>query len=346
MIDWITAKIPCLHVPLKTGAVMRIGPDGEVEWSTVCRTSVRGSYDNAIQVRSLGSDGNGHAEILHIDGNPSKFLQGHNIVGSDDLIGLITATLPRLVYSLCDAGLATPFLENSIDWPAVRNGEFEVDRLDINYMFELPSRSDVNAWLRSAEYSSHTRHGRPRNDKGTVYWGKQSRRWSLKAYSKAAEIEGRGAHRLPDDPRFKPLQDWVQNKLRLEVVLRQMELRQLGITQAKDIQAERVREVYGQYLGRLEMAEKVLLNDQQALELPRAARATYLMWKQGMVPFDVLPRPTFYRHRKKLLEHGIDISNPPPVASGGNVVPLLRVLEAKPVEVPQWAYDQRLIAVA
>lgn len=344
MIDWVTAKIPCLHVPIKAGQVMRISPDGAVEWATVCRTMVTGSFDNAISVRSQDSDGEGHATILHISGNPAKYLQGHNVVGSDDLITLVYRTMQRVVLSLIDSGLATPFLENSVDWQKLLSGDYELDRLDINYLYELGSRSDVNAWLRAAEFTSHTRHGRPRNDKGTVYWGKQSRRWSIKAYSKAGEIEQKGAHSLPLFDRFKPLRDWVQNKLRLEVVLRQMELRDKGVKFARDVPAEKVRELYSEYIGRLQMSEKIILSDETALKLPRSVAGTYHLWKQGGMPFDILPKPTFYRHRRTLLEFGVDISNPPPFSSGSNVVPLIKVLEAKPVSIPEWAYKTGLIA--
>ncbi|BBB26243.1 phage/plasmid replication protein, II/X family [Amphritea japonica] len=346
MIDWVTGKLPCLHAPLKSGSVMKVSPEGEVEWSTLLRVAITGSFESSINVKSLGSDGQGHAEFLHVDGNPTKFVQGHNVFGTDDISEITYMAAHRIVSFLIESGAASVFLSNSMDYPAISNGDFEIDRIDINYMFELPSRSDVNAWLRAAEYNSHTRHGRAVNSKGTVYWGKNSRRWSLKAYCKAAEIEGGKKHRLPEGDRFTKLKDWVQNKLRLELTLRQLELRKLGIVKAKDLRPERVKEIYNEYIGRLEMGEKVILNDEESLAIPRSARCTYLMWKQGMVPFDMLPKPTFYRHRKQLLEHGVDISNPPPVAASSNVVPMLKVLEAKPVEIPQWAYDQRLIAVA
>jgi II/X family phage/plasmid replication protein len=346
MIDWITCKIPCLHVPIQAGQVMKLTPDGEVEWASVCRTQVAGAFDNTISVRSLGSDGEGHATELHFSGNPAKFLQGHNIIGGDDIPALVDLAMQRVVLQLVDADLVTPFFQNAVDWAAIRSGRFELDTFDVNYMYQLPSRSDVNAWLRAAEYCSHTRHGRPRNDKGTVYWGKNSRRWSIKGYGKAAEIEGKGKHKLPDHPRFKPLRDWVQDKLRLELRLRQLELRDLGIKYACDVPPARVRELFSDYIGRIEMTEKMTLSDDVVLKLPRSLAGTYHLWKAGNTPFDILPKPTFYRHRKKLLEYGVDISNPPPFAAGNNVVPLVRVLEAKPVEIPQWAFERRLIAVA
>lgn len=345
MIDWVTAKIPCIHVPIKAGQVMRLSPNGDIEWSTACRTQILGSFDSSISVRSQDSDGNGHATILHFSGNPAKFLQGHNVFGSDDLITLVYRSMQRICLSLSDSNLVTPFFEKSVDWSALASGDYEVDRFDVNYLYCLPSRSDVNQWLRAAEYTSHTRHGRPRNEKGTCYWGKNSRRWSIKAYSKAAEIERRDTHGLPPIQRFEKLREFVQNKLRLEVVLRQMELREQGIKYARDITPEKVQALFAQYLGRLQMSETLILSDQQQMKLPRKLQGTYLLWKQGITPFDVIPKATFYRHRNELLtQFGIDISNPPPFASGSNVVPLIKVLEAKPVEIPQWAYTSGLIA--
>ena len=50
--------------------------------------------------------------------------------------------------------------------------------------------------------------------------------------------------------------------------------------------------------------------------------------------------------RKELLEFGVDVTFPMRTddeADYSNVIPLLRVLEAKPVEVPDWAYENKLI---
>jgi II/X family phage/plasmid replication protein len=57
----------------------------------------------------------------------------------------------------------------------------------------------------------------------------------------------------------------------------------------------------------------------------------------------ILPRKTFYRYRKQLQEHGIDIAVRQPHEDRSNVVPLMRVLEAKPAPIPDWAYGTHLL---
>jgi II/X family phage/plasmid replication protein len=76
-------------------------------------------------------------------------------------------------------------------------------------------------------------------------------------------------------------------------------------------------------------------------DLPGSLRGAYALWKEGHDLRQVYSRPTFYRYRSKLLEHGIDIS----IKQEGrpdNVVPLVRILEARPVGVPDWAIGTNL----
>ena len=52
---------------------------------------------------------------------------------------------------------------------------------------------------------------------------------------------------------------------------------------------------------------------------------------------------TYYRYRKELLEFGIDIANVQDVDKPlDNVVPLVRVLEALPASIPDWAYEKKI----
>jgi II/X family phage/plasmid replication protein len=52
----------------------------------------------------------------------------------------------------------------------------------------------------------------------------------------------------------------------------------------------------------------------------------------------MLARNTFYRHRRALLEHDIDISilNTKDNQNISKIVPLCKVLELKPAEFPHW----------
>ncbi|RTS67863.1 hypothetical protein DY947_33010, partial [Pseudomonas aeruginosa] len=96
MIDWIAAMIELHHAPLSSGAVVCIEADGTVAWETPRKMLVRGSHDSTIHIRSVGGDGQGNATHLYIDGNPSKWLQGHNLVGSCDLVALVWDAFQRL----------------------------------------------------------------------------------------------------------------------------------------------------------------------------------------------------------------------------------------------------------
>jgi II/X family phage/plasmid replication protein len=75
----------------------------------------------------------------------------------------------------------------------------------------------------------------------------------------------------------------------------------------------------------------------EVLETLRPAlRLAVQAWEAGSDLRQQLPHRTFYKYRKELLPHGIDIATRMP-REVSNVVPLYRVLEAKPVQVPDWA---------
>ena len=55
-----------------------------------------------------------------------------------------------------------------------------------------------------------------------------------------------------------------------------------------------------------------MLKDDVLDSLPPRLRLTYQAWLNGDDLKSVLPRPTFYRYRKQILEYGIDISTKSP----------------------------------
>jgi II/X family phage/plasmid replication protein len=335
MIDWVTCQLPLLHEPLDSGAVFKVDQSGEVEWHTRCRVQVEGSHSSSIQVRSIGSNGAGQATGLSFSGNPSKFLQGHNIFGSDDLVSLMYDAFRKLLRVLH----ISPQLS---DLRAVKQGAYPVSTVDINQSFELPTRQDVLAWIRAAEYKSKTRHGRPSMKGSTLYWGKSSQRWALKTYSKGEEIQA-PKHRLPVALSETPLAQWADNKLRIELRLKKKMLSELNVTQANELTILRARDLFNDFVRKLEMSEQVALTSERQLDLPQRLRSTYILWRNGEDLRYTLPKPTYYRHRKELLGHGIDIALRADSLHKSNVVPLIRVLEATPAQVPSWAFEQALV---
>lgn len=355
MIDWLTIKIPFKHLHLNGGMILSINPDGTVEWESarrqmVCscrsdvdengektRNSLCGSHCTNVAVKSDGSLDNDHAEFLMISGNPAKYLQGHNIWGSDDLCGLTDAMLAQLLPKL---GL----VYDDFTQARVLAGNFTVAMIDINYSYELENQEDVMAFIHAAEFKARARAGRATTRPGTIYFGQHSRRWALKMYSKFNEItKGGKGHKLSPAlwEHQDKLLDWTRNILRIELRLLSKELKQLELTNAADLQRN-IQKLFVEYKGKIVMNEQRRIVGKKLMELPSKLRATYALWQAGHHMAEILSKPTYYRHRKELLPYGIDLTITCEKAES-NVVPFIRVLEAKPASIPDWAYSDNLI---
>jgi II/X family phage/plasmid replication protein len=91
MIDWVTATLPfSSSKKFVGGRVLSIDSEGEIEWQSEKRLPVVGSHDARPHIVSKGEG------VIDISGNPTKFLQGHNLFGSDNLVGLVLETMRRM----------------------------------------------------------------------------------------------------------------------------------------------------------------------------------------------------------------------------------------------------------
>lgn len=329
MIDWLKVRIPHVHKPISGGAVVVVEPCGTVSKEYPRPLSVPGSYESSIQVTSYGSDGQGNATHMIINGNPAKFLQGHNVVGSDNASKLL-----RIAYKyICKQLDLIP--ENYSDSAVLLRW------VDINYMYELPSLTDVRSWLSAAEFSARTRSGRAVAKGSTIYLQKHSRRWAVKFYSKFDEF---AAHPLPDQLRNTGLIKYAENLLRVELRLLAKELEKIGIKYLSDLPVEKVQKIYGDYMKKIILKDRVRLPQKTIFNLPSTVRGTYTIWHDGHDVKNLLTRPTFYRHRKILLEYGVDISLTAPTSNTNNVIPLMRTLTAAQTQIPAWVHEQKLVA--
>jgi II/X family phage/plasmid replication protein len=334
MIDWLDFVIEVLHDPIPAGRIMSIKHSGETEFDVPKRMPVEGSYSSQILVRSQGGDGTGQATELYISGNPSKFLQGHNVFGSDNLCRLAAG----VVAKVCDS-LGIP-----AELPIVKakTGRFEVKRIDITHSFAFASRSEVQAVLGALAIKSRTRMGRATATGSTVYHGKNSRRHSVKFYCKGDELEAGKKHRLPEELKDSGIKEFADNLLRCEVTLRRKELADIEATEGRHFTDQVINELYWSYFRRVEMAPQADIPSKEIEHMPRAIRSTYLLWKEGVDVQPMMSKATFYRHRHDLLGYGVDIAIQ---KEGGetNVIPLFRTITGTPVSVPEWAYSKGLI---
>jgi II/X family phage/plasmid replication protein len=98
-----------------------------------------------------------------------------------------------------------------------------------------------------------------------------------------------------------------------------------------------------EYLQGLQLPDNMPLSDEVLNTLPLRLKGVYAMWAAGHDLRAQMSSSAFYRWRRQMLAYGVDlliVQNP----ENSNVVPMVRLLEARPAEIPQWAYDRGLVA--
>lgn len=330
MIDWLKMIAPLHHDRvIADGQVLSVSSDGDIQWQVHKRRKLRGSHEADLQVRTheFGHDLGG--TFLEVDGNPVKWFQGHNIFGTDDVHGLALATLDRV----CEILSVEPTPQDRLRW---QFGDIRLQRVDVTYSYQLDSPAQVQAYVRSMEQSAHMRHRGPGVMKdGTLYFGMNSRRWALKVYSKGQEVKATG-HRPPSSV-LPAVIELAGPLVRFEVVLRRMELKRLGLGRVCDWPLGLPCQVHAEYLEHLDMTENVTLTTAAIADLSPRLRAAYQCWLDGHDLRQMYPRKTFYRYRRELLKHGIDVAVKQP-RDRSNVVPLVHTLVARPWSPPEWVY--------
>jgi len=341
-IDWLSCYARPRDPVYRAGRIwtpardIRITPDGQIESERPALSRTRGSFDSAIQWGSeTGSE-------LYVSGNHVKFLQGHNLFGSSDYLGLLWAAGMQ-----CRQAGTMPFPGPST-WRAL---DLEVipTRIDITRSFRFDSQRDAEAWLRESAATAHS--GRMKKDLtniGTVYFGKNSRRWSLKMYLKAPELRARGRmHRLTallKSSQRRRLLDWSEGVIRFELTLRGMEIKD---NPTLNLGPAGLLDTWQTYFDRIDFnrnAEAATMTDITETELKPAERNVLTLWRCGVDPRRTTPRATWYRYRGRILQIvGVDIAEPATPVEAQKVVKL----DAKgwdPEPLADLVYDPEPIA--
>jgi len=337
-VDWISAFCEsrgfaaCGYKPYATGRLLLVGRDGEVEEERSRGLVLEGSFDSRLLVQSrTGAD-------LYLSGNPVKFIQGHNLYGPADPV--------RLFF---DAGWevrkAIGLFPSAHTWSANDFVGPRFTRIDLTRSYRFPSTAAARCWLREVGGTARSRHGGSVCTDGTVYFGKNSTRWSLKLYHKGDELLARRkGHRLPDElPQRERLLQWAEGVVRFELTLRSKELEKLDVTQWQPL------EVWQRYFGKVTWNQNAQMVEADMLEvgLPSEMRKTLALWRAGVDPRPLLgSRATYYRHRQTLLkEVGVDIAVPPPKLPAGTDAPAATLdpkgWDPEPLEGYAWNPSER-----
>lgn len=368
MVDFLTVEMPDpFGVDINGGEVIKVGADGVIDWSTLCKKTIKGSWDSSLVIRNVtdcdtldeyensspanmpGRVVDGLVETrtrkrgLELSGNPAKFVQGHNLFGSADPGEVLLKALRKFVSATWQGPLIAERFQPNI-------AAAKISRIDLTASWLLPREGDVLPFLRALEervWCPYRGRG-VQSDPGTLYYGladkgKRAKDWQLKIYAKGMEV---GRRPLPSFAMEVPgLLDEVNRTVRVELTLRTRELKRLGLRCVGDWTPEKVGEVWRSYVDRLDFGESAMTLDSTDLaELgikPRLLDAIS-SWKAGNDMRAGRSKASFYRLRAEVREAtGYDIASPVPKS---NVVPLRRVIEAKPALYPVWA-DQLTAAL-
>lgn len=329
MIDWLTLRVVSGFTP-DAGCVMKVKPGGEVEWRIATRLPVEGSHSQNVHIRTAAWGGKRIYGNLEIAGNPAKFLQGHNLFGSENLVALAAAFV-RKVYEVIGYEPTAGELE------LIDAGRMCLMRIDINRNSDFGNEGRALAAIRGLAECSHLSHrGRGSLVKeGTVYWGQKSRYFSLKAYAKAQELR---KHRLPKDlPMVAQLATFSEGIVRREVTIwaRELQHRKLHVLSNWLILGKSPAIIFDELFGKLTISEATM-RESKLDAIPPRLRSVYQLWEDGHDLREIFPTRTWYRHRKALLALGVDIAVKRP-RERTNVVPLVVTLVGREVGVPDWA---------
>jgi II/X family phage/plasmid replication protein len=343
MVDWLTCELPDpVGIPVNAGELIRIDRDGQVEWSAPARLQVEGSHSSSMTFRAIGLPpdlrGIGQSVVdssLVVSGNPAKFLNGHNLFGSDDVAGLLDATVRKAKDAIWP---------DLFELPELDLAEAKISRIDLTASWVLDRAEDVMPYLRAMEETIWCPYrGRGVFDIGgsTLYYGrtdkgKRAKDWAIKLYWKGAEVS---AHPLPEAAYvISELFEELNRTIRVELTLRTSELKRLGLTTIGRWSPARVREIWEAYVAKLDFGEATInldAVDVGQLDLkPRHALAL-AAWKAGNDMRACMQPRSFQRLRKELkVLTGFDIANPRPKS---NIVPLQRAVVATAAGLPRWA---------
>lgn len=350
MVDWLMCRIKFRHPRIESGHRWRTDKYGVLIQQNAVRERYEGSYESTISLVSNDiTECRDFGESLFIDGNITKFLQGHNIVGIDDL----NLLLCKFMESLCKT-TGWDFYPEARQ--AIMRGDYVVKRIDLNHNFELSSMANVEPFLQALEQQCRSMAGRASRVQNTVFFNQRSKRWAFKFYNKFIEIVNGGKkHAIPHVFMDSPLLEWSRTKIRAELVMRAREL--VTFAQTKDQYTDHcygyhlqdnLIDIFDKYLGRIHMAGQVTLQSDKLHQLPNHLIGIYTQWEQGLNLKANYKKSTFYRHRKQLLEHAdIDIALPCTIhhETQTNVVQLKRIIDVQRVHtLPDKFFELGLVA--
>lgn len=312
-IDWVKARIFLKHIPIQGNLVFEINQEtGETVPLYMKSYVSKGSYDNRVSLKTMDYDTEGYGTVLEIDGNLSKYINGHNVFCHNDVGQLLLCFISRLYAN-------TPEHFNIIDsfsFLSLLKGFYKLNRVDVTKMYEISNdNKDVSLFISSLDKQADMKfRGRGTANTNSISFGDGSRYSRLIIYNKHKEVS---AHQKVFCEASKALKNRLLNiskgYVRVELKMHLKGLQQIKLEKPinKNISNE-LEKHFKKITSNITMSKNIenYLTDEQLRSLPTGLRGTYLLWLSGESLKTCLSKNTFYTHKKKLLEYGINISLP------------------------------------
>lgn len=173
MIDWLTLWLDSSGLGEEqirrlrglSGRVMKISPEGSIEWEAVAREVIR-SDSHQVTV-AMGTR-------LMVCGSPARVNGLTNVFGSGDIRECARSMIGFVATSV---GVLLPPLER-----------WTVSRIDITHNYDLLTGANVRAALLALRHSEGGRY-QLKTSAESVYWSTHSKYRSGKAYAKGPQVE-------------------------------------------------------------------------------------------------------------------------------------------------------------
>lgn len=335
MIDRIRVKGPLPHKAIGEAVQMKDKKQpGKLKHFRNRKPLKGGKLLATVNVRSKEVHGNKAAEI-EFDCCPPKVLQGHNLFGSSDLLGLVYDTLLAIIehaeLAVDDAALQ-PWQEGNVTITEIHiTGNFRVEERLLPMLIEA--------------IDQHVEAGKCRPYATSITLGgksdKRSMNDSLLVYSKLRQVERKLA-RFPKKY-AKHLRDFAKDTLRVEAKLYLKGLASHGRSALADWQEGDLDRFFWEIVDKYELPSSIqpMLTADEEQELSKREQVMYLLWLHGHRPLDYCKsRTTFMKYRNGIKDKvGSDIESRRRPQKLPEVTLKEILVPDNLKEIPDWAYN-------
>jgi II/X family phage/plasmid replication protein len=296
-IDWIHASVAVTHDPqlISRGIVLHL--DNQWNMATAVHhykaQTLRSSYENTLWIKpsTTGS--------VEISGNFYKFLNHHNVTGTNDLVGLVTDLIQHL--ATLDIGIQ-PTEEELID---VQDGKFRLFRVDVNKAILFGSKVAALDYLEHLKSTASYPYRKKTIYSNGVYFGMRSKRWCLKFYHKGTEVQVHKNREFTIDDEMKALADLM---VRAEMRINSQQLKEWDLLFGYQWSKETAQSLLDTTLNKLAVPTKPSVEADKMQTV--ADRKFYKCWLAGDVEICYSTRSIQRYIQRFLREYGINITKP------------------------------------